>query len=88
MFGCAFSDGIVNKGPVNGQGTETYINGNKYVGEFKDGVRHGQGTHTFGPGPHEGDKYVGEFKDGVRHGQGTYTFANGNKYVGEAKDDK
>ncbi len=44
-----------------------------YVGEFKDGKIHGQGTLTFA----EGDKYVGEFKDGKRHGQGTYTYADG-----------
>ena len=24
-------------------GTLTWVNGNKYVGEFKDGVKHGQG---------------------------------------------
>ena len=31
----------------NGQGTFTYSNGGKYVGEYKDGDRNGQGTHTF-----------------------------------------
>ncbi len=41
----------------------------KYVGEFKDGKKHGQGTFTYA----NGDKYVGEFKDGyTKHGQGTY----------------
>ena len=58
--------------------------GLKYVGEWKDDKKHGQGTFT---NP-EGDKYVGEFKDDNRHGQGTSTFADGNKYVGEYKDDK
>ena len=42
-----------------GQGTYTYANGDKYVGEWKDGVMHGQGTFTWA----NGDKYVGEFKD-------------------------
>ncbi len=36
-----------------------YPNGDKYVGEFKDGKEHGQGTLTFP----DGGKYVGEFKD-------------------------
>ena len=32
----------------------------KYVGDYKDGKYHGQGTYTFA----DGRKYVGEFKDG------------------------
>jgi len=31
-----------------------------YVGEFKDGKEHGQGTYIWS----DGRKYVGEFKDG------------------------
>ena len=31
--------GQVEKGKPNGQGTETYPNGSKYVGEFKNGKR-------------------------------------------------
>ena len=31
---------------VNGQGTVTYGNGDRYVGEWKDGKVHGQGTYT------------------------------------------
>jgi hypothetical protein len=58
--------------------------GDKYVGEFKDNKRHGQGTYTHA----NGDKYVGEWKDDYRHGQGTGTWTNGDKYVGEWKDDK
>jgi hypothetical protein len=59
-------------------------NGDKYVGEFRDDKRHGQGTYTFA----NGNKYVGEYRDGKRHGQGTYTLANGDKYVGEFRDGK
>jgi hypothetical protein len=63
--------------------------GEKYVGDYKDGVRHGQGTYTYGPKSQwAGDKYVGEFKDGIRNGQGTYTHASGENYVGEWKDGK
>ena len=58
--------------------------GIKYVGEFKNGKQHGQGTITYA----NGDKYVGEYKDGKRHGRGTFTRANGDEYVGEWKDDK
>jgi hypothetical protein len=60
----------------------TYPDGRKYVGEYKDGKRNGQGTYTYP----DGRKYVGEYKDGKRNGQGTYTFPSGDKYVGEWKN--
>ena len=49
-------------------------NGDTYVGEYKGGYFHGQGTLAFA----DGGKYVGGFKDGEPNGQGTYTDANGN----------
>ena len=73
---------------TNCEGTETFANGEKYVGGFKDGEQHGKGTYTWGKGPNEGAKYVGEYKDGKYHGKGTFTFADGDKYVGEFKDGK
>jgi hypothetical protein len=64
--------------------TYTWPNGNKYVGEWKDSQRSGQGTYTWP----NGNKYVGEYKDGKKHGQGTKTWASGAKYIGEYKDGK
>ena len=67
-----------------GKGTMHYVEF-KYVGEFKDGKLHGQGTFTW----YNGDKYVGEFKDDMRNGQGTFTGSfSGSQYVGEWKDNK
>ena len=64
-------------------GSFTWISGNKqlgkYLGEWKKGNKHGQGTQTYA----DGDKYVGEWKDNKMDGQGTYTYANGDKYKGE-----
>ena len=72
---------MLNDG-YTGKGTYIYGNGEwegeKYVGEFKDGKIHGQGTYTWT----SGDKYVGEFKDDKKHGQGTYTFADGVDWKG------
>ena len=62
---------------------ETCLNSKDYVGECKDGKRHGQGTLIYGE---TGRKYVGEFKNGEQHGQGTATFPNGEIYVGGFKD--
>ena len=67
-----------------GNGKKISANGDVYVGERKDGEKHGQGTYTWAIG----HKYVGEWKEGKMSGQGTYTYASGNKYVGEYKDGK
>jgi hypothetical protein len=49
---------------MNGQGTYTFgkgeWEGDKYVGEYKDGEEHGQGTYTWS----DGQKYEGKWKDG------------------------
>jgi hypothetical protein len=58
-------------------------NGDKYVGEYKNGKMHGQGTYTGA----NGASYVGEYKNDMMNGQGTYTGANGASYVGEFKND-
>ena len=57
--------------------------GLKYVGEWKGGKRHGQGTLTLST-PHKraGLKYVGEWKYGKRNGQGTFISANGRVLEG------
>ncbi|MDB4109414.1 hypothetical protein N9558_03270, partial [Porticoccaceae bacterium] len=64
---------------VNGQGTHTWPDGRKYVGQFKDGRLDGQGTFTMP----DGRKYVGRYKDGRLDGQGTHTWPDGQKYVGQ-----
>ena len=71
-------------GVFHGKGAYFHLNGDKYVGEYKDGKRNGLGTFTWS----SGDKYVGEHKDGKSDGQGTYFHLNGEKYVGEYKDGK
>jgi len=60
--------------------TSGYSNqGNRYVGELKNGQRHGQGAMTYA----NGDKYTGQFKDNKIHGKGTYTWADGEEYTGQ-----
>ena len=42
------------------------------------------GSHTFSTG----NTYEGEWQNNKIHGQGIFTFTNGEKYVGNNKDNK
>ena len=52
---------------------ETYADGAWYEGEFKNGVRHGQGTFCWT----NGIKYVGPFVNGTCHGEGILYYTDG-----------
>jgi len=65
----------------NGYGTYLYLDGEKYIGKWKDNKFNGEGTLIFKDG-----KYVGEFEDGRYHGHGTFTNTKGDKYVGDFQD--
>jgi len=56
--------------------------GDKYIGEFKDGNRSGAGVYFW----HTGDKYVGYWENGAINGFGTQFFADGTKMSGSFKD--
>jgi hypothetical protein len=55
-------------------GTFTHANGDKYVGEFWNNKRHGQGTYT---DARSRKKHVGEWKNNNMHGQGAVITAGG-----------
>ena len=65
-------------------GSYTWDDGTKYIGEYKNGEKNGQGTVTWT----SGDKYFGEWINDRRTGQGTYWYANGDIYIGRFKDGK
>ncbi len=73
LFGQSKKDGLL------------YIweNGSRYIGEWKDGKKHGQGKYTSADNNGEGDKYIGEFKDGkvwngkIYNGNFIYKIVNG-----------
>jgi hypothetical protein len=69
---------------INGLGTFIYSDGDKYIGEFKDGEQHALGTYTW----LNGEKYVGQFLNDKKNGQGTYTWPDGSKYVGQFLNDE
>jgi hypothetical protein len=61
-------DGEWKNDLYHGFGTQTIKNGQvKYVGEFKEGKRHGHGTLENG-----GHKYTGAFVNDEFHGKGRY----------------
>jgi len=73
---------IENRVP-NGQGKESSPYGDKYEGEFKNGLRYGNGTLYF-----SGNTYEGRWKNGKKNGYGTFTSPMGLKYLGKWKDNK
>jgi S1-C subfamily serine protease len=66
-----------------GSGVQTMAlaNGDKYVGQVKDGKANGMGTYTSAQG-----SYVGQFKNGTMHGPGSYTLLSGDVIVAEFKN--
>jgi hypothetical protein len=80
-----FADGSIYRGAVRGlqlHGKGEYESkAFKYQGEFKDGLKHGNGTYVWG----NGDRYEGEFVEDKPSGKGKWQFANGDTYEGELK---
>ena len=62
----------------SGQGTGI-IDGNPYVGNWKNGKASGEGNMTF----NDNEIYFGQFQNNHRHGQGTYYYDDGSKYEGQ-----
>lgn len=71
-------------GSINCVGELNFLNGEKYVGEVRDGQPSGQGTYTWA----NGAKYAGQWSNGQRNGRGMYTWPNGERYVGEFRNNK
>ena len=60
------------------------ISGDIYVGEWKNGKYHGQGTIEYS----DETKYIGQWNEGLPNGQGTLVDFSGAKYIGSLKDGK
>ncbi|MCU0847137.1 MAG: hypothetical protein MUD12_04550 [Spirochaetes bacterium] len=80
---------------INGHGALTFDNGNKYVGEFKNGKQHGQGTllssdgKTIQKGTWLNGVFFGVCTAGnCINGQGSFTTIDGSKFIGQWKNGK
>ena len=85
----------------HGLGTLVFPNGDKYIGQFHQGMRHGRGELTCAPkravvtaaaataaatgGNPPCQRYAGQWMLSKRHGRGVETWPNGDKYDGEYK---
>ncbi|MGE5616458.1 MAG: caspase family protein [Bacillota bacterium] len=80
-----FPDGSVYRGAVHGQnwhGKGEYVSKTfRYEGDFKEGLKEGDGKYTW----ENGDRYEGTFVADRPDGRGKYAFANGDAYEGEVK---
>lgn len=61
----------------NGKGEMKFPSGT-YNGDWKDGLRSGQGKYTW----NNGDVYTGAWLNDKRHGYGEYLWHDGSKYKG------
>jgi len=71
-FGAYTFVGNFKDGKRQGRGTTTFVNGDKFEGDFFDG-NSAVGTFTAA----NGDKFIGELQDDKRRGYGIATFADG-----------
>jgi hypothetical protein len=59
-------------------------NGEKYIGEIKNGLKDGKGIFYY----NNGNKYNGNFKNGKFNGNGIFSYYNGDIYDGEYYEGK
>jgi len=64
---------------AHGTGVMKWSEGDKYEGDWVQGLRHGKGTYI---SKAAGCKYEGEYVDDLKSGQGKYTYATGDVYEG------
>jgi hypothetical protein len=79
-----FTGYMLNGKPDDSNGTYVADAGWKYVGAWKDGKMHGQGTLSWGD---EGYMYVGQWKNGKRDGYGTSSQGGSVISQGQWKND-
>jgi hypothetical protein len=63
---------------------ESWPDGARYEGYYKDGKKHGKGKFFWS----DGSYYDGDFENNNIHGKGVYIWSDGRKYDGSWKYNK
>eukprot|EP00088_Acartia_fossae_P007055 TRINITY_DN1327_c0_g1_i1.p1 TRINITY_DN1327_c0_g1~~TRINITY_DN1327_c0_g1_i1.p1 ORF type:complete len:203 (-),score=48.00 TRINITY_DN1327_c0_g1_i1:333-941(-) len=67
---------------ADGYGKMKWINGDRYEGEWLNGLREGKGAYF---SKASGCSYDGQYKNDLKEGTGKYVFSNGDYYDGQWK---
>lgn len=59
--------------------SKVFPNNEKYNGNFKKNIRHGEGHYFFS----NGDRYEGFWENDQKSGKGTLYYADGSLYIGQ-----
>jgi len=74
------------EGKRTGKGNYSYLNGDRYEGDWKENKKHGIGKLVYTRLVGEDKKYFGEYygfwENGRRHGEGMFTYPNKDIYSG------
>ena len=76
-------EGELIDGKCDGNGKYIFDTGDFYVGEFKNGLREGNGTLYY---KNKKMQYKGKWKNDKRNGSGRYYYENGEYFIGFWKD--
>ena len=81
-YGNTMYRGSFLNGKRHGHGIYFFANGNRYVGDYRDGKMQGRGAFTWFMRRH----YKGEYRNGKPHGHGTLIFRGGSRYEGQWRE--
>lgn len=68
-----------------GYGTYEFADGNTYIGQYMQDVKHGYGIFRWTA---DRELHQGQWKFGKQEGYGYYSWYDGDEYYGQFKDDK
>ena len=65
-----------------------WSNGHIYSGQFRNGMKSGQGKWKKNENDPGSNQYQGKYKNDMKHGYGEFHWSTGSKYLGNYIKDK